>query len=268
MLAKVIAHGPDRDAAIAILCSALRETVVAGVSTNIAWLLDLLDSEAFRRGEMSTQTAAEVRPMPPDHRIAALAAAAHLLDATSDGDSGPWTSLGRWRLLGDAPLTIHGEGWEAQLDVLREGGGWAIRDPDTGTVARWSRDDDGVLVVDISGETIRAAVLPLGTGVEVFAQGGRWAVERGPTPRLAPGQRTAASTGRVVAPMPGSVVGVHVAEGDRVEPGQPLVTLTAMKMEIVLEAPIAGVVEAIACAPGDLVAADHELITLRAHNSE
>jgi biotin carboxyl carrier protein len=49
---------------------------------------------------------------------------------------------------------------------------------------------------------------------------------------------------------------------DRVERGQPLVTLTAMKMELVCEAPTAGLVESIACRVDDLVAADQLLVSL------
>jgi biotin carboxyl carrier protein len=67
----------------------------------------------------------------------------------------------------------------------------------------------------------------------------------------------------VVAPLPASVLGIHVAVGDRVERGAPLVTLNAMKMELICEAPAAGMVEAIACRVGDLVAADQLLVTLR-----
>jgi acetyl/propionyl-CoA carboxylase alpha subunit len=261
MLAKVVAHGPDRAAALAALRAALEGTVVAGVSTNLAWLLDLLDSDAFRAGRATTQTATEVHPAEPDRTIAPVAALAHLLDATSASDIGAWATLGPWRLSGAAPVTLHGDDWETRLDARREGDRWAIHDPETGLTVRWQRRDDGALAIDVGGETVPAAVVARGRDAEVFARGGRWLVRRGPRPTLAAARR-AASNGEVRAPMPGSVVSVHVQAGDRVERGDSLLTLTAMKMELVLDAPADGVVAEVACAPGELVAADQLLVSL------
>jgi biotin carboxyl carrier protein len=58
----------------------------------------------------------------------------------------------------------------------------------------------------------------------------------------------------VLAPMPGSVIAVHVTPGSTVDAGEPLVTLEAMKMEHAVAAPIAGRVTSIAVMPGDQVA--------------
>jgi acetyl/propionyl-CoA carboxylase alpha subunit len=262
MLAKVVAHGSSRDAALSALREALLGTVVAGVPTNIAWLLSLLDSAAFRSGEMSTQTAAAVPPGTPDPGIAAIAALATMLDAEPAGD-GPWARLGPWRMTGPAAVTLHGDGWERALIPRRAAGAWEIADPVTGTLARWSRGAEGVLDLRIGDATARAVAVERPGDVEVSARGGRWLVRRGPEPTRAPAQRATASNGQVVAPMPGTVVSVAVREGARVAPGDALVTLYAMKMELAMEAPEAGVVEAVACEEGELVAADQVLVTLR-----
>ncbi len=66
----------------------------------------------------------------------------------------------------------------------------------------------------------------------------------------------------VTAPMPGTVIRVHVAPGDRVEPRRPLVVLEAMKMETPLVAPYAAVVRAVHVAEGDAVAGGAVLVEL------
>jgi biotin carboxyl carrier protein len=66
----------------------------------------------------------------------------------------------------------------------------------------------------------------------------------------------------VTAPMPGTVLRVDVAPGDRVEARQPLVVLEAMKMETPLVAPYAAVVRAVHAAAGDAVAAGAVLVEL------
>jgi geranyl-CoA carboxylase alpha subunit len=55
------------------------------------------------------------------------------------------------------------------------------------------------------------------------------------------------------------VTRVHVAPGDRVDAGQPLITLTAMKMELTCEAPFAGTVAEVHCEAGELVDSDRVL---------
>ncbi len=62
--------------------------------------------------------------------------------------------------------------------------------------------------------------------------------------------------------MPGRVLAIHVSPGDRVDAGQPLVTLGAMKMELACEAPAAGTVARVACVVDGLVGANEVLVEL------
>ena len=97
---------------------------------------------------------------------------------------------------------------------------------------------------------------------------GSWGRERGSRPLL-----TVEATARVTeaagaeqsvvkAPMPGVVVRVLAAEGDRVEPRQPLVLLEAMKMETPLVSPYAAVVRRVLVSEGDRVAGGAVLVEL------
>ncbi len=68
--------------------------------------------------------------------------------------------------------------------------------------------------------------------------------------------------GRLTAPMPGRVVKIAVASGEHVSQNQPLITLEAMKMEHVIEAPHAGVVSEVHVHVGDQVPSGAQLLTL------
>jgi acetyl/propionyl-CoA carboxylase alpha subunit len=105
LLAKVIAHGKDREEARARLLRALRGTALLGVITNQAFLIDLLEDGAFRRGETFTDTVESREWRPPDEipDAALLAVAAFsstprsARGAEEDTDRySPWLRLGAW----------------------------------------------------------------------------------------------------------------------------------------------------------------------------
>jgi 3-methylcrotonyl-CoA carboxylase alpha subunit len=71
-----------------------------------------------------------------------------------------------------------------------------------------------------------------------------------------------------VAPMPGTIVALKVAVGDRVVVGQPLLIMEGMKMELTLAAPVAGRVERVLCSEGDSVEADAVLVDILPDEAE
>lgn len=73
----------------------------------------------------------------------------------------------------------------------------------------------------------------------------------------------AAGTGEIKAPMPGKILKVFVGAGDKVEQGQPVVAMEAMKMEYTLEADISGKVESLTVKVGDQVALGDLLAQLK-----
>jgi len=68
--------------------------------------------------------------------------------------------------------------------------------------------------------------------------------------------------GSVGAPMPGEVLAVKVKVGDKVEKGQPLAVLSAMKMEMVVQAPVSGVVKSISAEKGMKLQGDDLVLNL------
>ena len=66
----------------------------------------------------------------------------------------------------------------------------------------------------------------------------------------------------LICPMPGLLVKLHVAEGEEVQPGQPLATVEAMKMENILRAEKQAVVARLNAAEGDSLAVDAVILEL------
>jgi acetyl-CoA/propionyl-CoA carboxylase biotin carboxyl carrier protein len=263
MLAKIIACGSDRTSALEALRVSLRETIVAGLPTNIPWLIDLLNHDAMRAGHASTQTANEVAQTMPDHKLAVAAAVAHTLDRSRNATSDPWTAIGPLRLSGTATLMFHGDDWDERLGVRPEGSGWELVRGETVSPLRWWRDDLEIWTVALGDDVGRFGVAVDDDTINVAGNGGRWLIRTGQRPSGDSTRRQRTSDGRVRAPLPSRVLLIHAAEGDHVEAGQPLVTLSAMKIELVCDAPVAGTVESINCEVDQLVDAGDLLVGLK-----
>src|SRR5690606_5757604 len=115
------------------------------------------------------------------------------------------------------------------------------------------------LVIALDGTRLRLPVLRSGEDVVVFREGRQRF--RPASPYAFEGASGEADDA-VRSPMPGRVVAVHVAEGDSVSSGQPLLVMEAMKMELTLRAPADGQVAVLAAVAGEFVEADVVLVRL------
>jgi acetyl-CoA/propionyl-CoA carboxylase biotin carboxyl carrier protein len=221
MLAKLVAHGATRDEALERLRTALDETLILGVRTNVRFLRWLLDQPPMRDGEMRTDTIAGLDlPEPPTPGDAHWRAAAAALAA--DG-AGPWT--GGWRLNGPGVRRIrHGD--EERAVPLRDAGDLPFAERHLDTVH-----------VSVDGQSLEFIAAPPPTVEEAVAHA------------AAVGEGTA----HLVAPMPGRVIALRAAEGDAVTAHQPVVVLEAMKMEHAVVAPIDGTLSLLAVTDGQQV---------------
>lgn len=115
------------------------------------------------------------------------------------------------------------------------------------------RPEHGRLNLQVGARRLRAHVARDGVRRYVAMAGQTWALERPQPQRARRVNADAGGAGRVEAAMPGLVLDVLIAVGDAVESGQPLVLLSAMKMELRMAAPAAGIVKAVHCAAGQVV---------------
>ncbi len=299
MLSKVIAWGADRDTALRRLDAALAETVILGATTNVAYLRTLLADADVRAGRIDTTLIDRrfshlVAPDADAAQLVAVALLRHLrrrngqgptADAQSEGparSSALWRTPNGWRQAAPRPSAYRlTTGPVDRVDVLvlesAEGGRPVVPGRVRAAVTVGGADHQAELVL-LPGSPARASVTVDGVTQDfVFAEtpsstwlgaGGRAREFRILTRAEALAEELATVTRAegvadpdVRSPMPGTVVSVPVAPGDRVEAGDTLVTVEAMKMEHRLTAPMAGIAH-VTVAPGDLVKLDQLVATI------
>ena len=246
MLGKVIAHGPDRETARRALVEALDATGILGLTTNAGFLRALVASEEFRLATIDTawlDTAVVEPPSPEVPRVFAAWIQALLVAVEETGH--PFQADG-WRLGGTPAPTV------VELDetVLVDRAAGRVASGSVSHEVRQLSAENHVAVLSIDGRREVAVVNVQPHTAEVAYQGQRFVFEK---PDVFADQGAAVGDGTVVAPMPGTVLDVRVAEGDAVAEGDVLGVVEAMKMELALKAPFTGTVTAVDATAGEQV---------------
>jgi biotin carboxyl carrier protein len=118
---------------------------------------------------------------------------------------------------------------------------------------------DGRYLVD-DGMRRRVAYAVRGRDTWVFLDGRVYTL--GPVDRSSRARRSRDEAGALDAPMPATVLAVHVTPGQQVRRDDTLVLLEAMKMELPIRAPRDGVITAVSCQVGQLVAPGTRLVEM------
>ena len=232
MIAKLIAHGDDREEAIGALAAILDQVEVWPVRTNAAFLFNALLEPEFGAAEIDTgfieKNLNTLVPDPePDDAIWRGAAMVAL--AQADDEQG---DLAGFRL--NAPT-------RRQATLGRSGELRSVS-PDDGEIAAVSGFSDGErVVVFYEGQAYEFALGSRGTGTSHGIH-----------------------DGEIEAPMPGKVTAVEVSPGETVVKGQRLLTLEAMKMEHALIAPFDGTVAELNAKTGSQVTEGTILVKVEA----
>ena len=267
MIAKLIVWDENREAAIRRLQSALAETEVVGVKTNLAFLERLARHPAFLAGDTDTAFIARhkadlLAATAIDNWTLAFACARLLADECTDpGD--PWDGNSGWRLNGPASRLVEftAEDDTAPIEChieVEHGERFFVRGDDRLSFA-WSLREDGALKLRLDQEKRVGRVVRAGDAFAVLANGARRTLTLFDPYRFE--GDTGANEGRLTALMPGRVVKLMAAANDTVKKGQPLIVMEAMKMEHTIVSPRDGVIERVAFQPGDMVPADAVLFS-------
>jgi 3-methylcrotonyl-CoA carboxylase alpha subunit len=265
MLSKIIAWGTDRSEAVSRLHGALAATAVVGVTTNVGFLRRLVEHPAVKAGDLDTglveRIAADlVGDLAPAHAVAAAALLEDLLGAPHGPVVDPWTARDGWRLTGPAPRPSRWRIAGRDVEVTLHAG--TVRVGDEGAQEASARlAARARLEVTSSGNTSSYTWFTDSDVVWLARDGDTWEVtrQRQTVDRTGP---AAAGAGPVTSPMPGTVLQVHVQDGDAVTAGQALVSVGAMKMEHVVASPVDGTVDRVLVHTGDSVVLEQPLAVI------
>jgi len=277
MIAKLIAHGPDREAARLSLRHGLRDSTITGVTTNIGFLAALLDEPEVIASEADTghigRRLAALTAQASPEAATAVAAALRLPrgEPAGEGPRSPW--------YGQAPIDGgHDRRWLAPEAPL---GRIALQHGDCEVRAALRARDHDEASLEVGGGIYGVHVQQTGEAGGIWRGnvGGRvWsAVTRGGTTDVLvdgwretfadvddEGDRHSGGQGAARAPLPGVVSVVAVSVGDTVRRGQILATVEAMKMENQVLASTDGTVVEMDCRPGMTVTSGQILVRIAA----
>ena len=271
MIAKLVVHGRDRATALSRLAHALRQYQILGLNTNIDFLGALLAIPEFARAEFDTGFIGKHHQQlfaedgEKFQRALVLAAAAMLpafAAAAPSADYSPWDLRNHWRMNSSSVERIRlvRDGVEHEVLVEQRNRGWhfVCAGHDHRLAASWI--DPQRMRVDFDGERIELAVVRDSGAISLAWHGHSYRFDLPVAVHDA--DSDADSAGHPHAPMSGAVVAVPIAPGDKVEMGDALMVIEAMKMEHTIVAQTAATVSEVLFAVGDQVEEGETLVIL------
>lgn len=282
MIAKLVTHGPTRDAALDTQASALDRFHIEGIQDNIPFVAAVMDEARFRSGNFTTAyikdefpegfTGVEPKQDQLEYILAAVSfahslqverAASHYAERVNNA----WTGHTEWTVI------LGGEYYPVRLlieedplygDMDGSSANMQFNDKSYELVTRWVPGTN-LFEGSLNGVDFAVSFVPRKAGMHIRHRGvaKRFIVC---TPRQAElyarlPEKEAPDTSRlIISPMPGLVVSMEVTVGQEVKAGEGVCVVEAMKMQNIIRAEADGTVSAINVKAGDAVAADEILV--------
>jgi propionyl-CoA carboxylase alpha chain len=266
MIAKLVATGETRDAAIGHMRGALDAYYIRGVSHNIPFLNAVMTHPRFISGDLTTAFIDEtygdgfsLTHMAQDNpsTFVAVAAVARDIGERSSSKGGA----------DGAYVAVIRDGAETPYEISKTEIGWSVRIGDatiqvetdwrSGEPLCWVRIDEGAPIcvqLDRVGEWVRLGHAGRQSDILILSE--RVAALN----RLMPRKEPPDMSRFLLSPMPGLLVQIAVAEGDAVKAGETLAVVEAMKMENVLRAERDGVIKTLHAGDGDSLKVDQQIL--------
>ena len=269
MIAKLITWAPTREEAADLQIEALDSFRIKGLGHNVDFLSAIMQHERFRSGELTTGFIAEEYPdgfegAPASEahlrQLAALFAGAEFDTQVRAGQisgklAGADNPPSHWMVkIGSQSFDVMLEVGGATVDGVRMNGtwDWAVGE----TFANVTGDNEMVIQIERVG--VRWRITTRGASHEALVLPARLKAHEGHMIEKEPPDLSK----MLICPMPGMLVKLHVAEGETVQPGQPLATVEAMKMENILRAEKEAVIAKVNASEGESLAVDAVILEL------
>jgi 3-methylcrotonyl-CoA carboxylase alpha subunit len=276
MISKLIVWGEDRQQCLSTLKQALQEYQIAGVTTNLSFLRRIVNVEAFKQGQVTTQFIEEFsnqlvtdKDVIQHHLLAAVCN--HMLSRKSIGKdtqqtaeigTSPWHTMSSFRLNQNARETLNfslnnGQDVTVTVDTLTAHS-WniTINDNTQQVFARLEKDQ---LQYEVNGQWHSARIIQHNNRLWVYDTDGESQLQF----KISDYNQQDEQQGSLKAPMNGTIIQVNTCVGQTVKAGDVLMIMEAMKMEHTIKAPEDGAVKEISFQVGDLVAEGAMLIEMQ-----
>jgi propionyl-CoA carboxylase alpha chain len=270
MIAKLVTWGKTRDEAADLQIDALDRFEIEGLGHNIDFVSAIMQHPRFRSGELTTGFIAEEypdgfhgAPASPDLMRKLAVIAGFVATAEADRSRQIDGQLGDTL---DPPSS-----WQVKIDdILHDvtlDGDDASVDGKAIELSMEYTPGDRLIEAEVYGETIFVKLTKGRIGFKLTARGASHQV------RILPAHVAHLADHMIekippdlskylICPMPGLLVALHVEAGEKVEAGQPLAVVEAMKMENILRAEKAGVVKLLNATQGDSLAVDAVILEM------
>ncbi|KAK2583143.1 hypothetical protein KPH14_009167 [Odynerus spinipes] len=285
MIAKLVVWGFDRNEALRILRSKLCEYNVAGLDTNIEFIKDLCLHPGFQNGEVHTNFIAENSKelfrnlYVPDEILmqGALALILHeemnALSASlkTNNPFSPFATETGLRFNHVLNRTLKFDVDDKNMEVNVKYIEPEIFSMRTNNIGPWRKvigtlkkvHNVLVLSTEINGVITKAKVAKLQNKLHLFTNNREWQLNIArPKYESQLTKTIEVQPSNALSPMPGIVDKIFIKKGDKVQQGDALVVIIAMKMEHVIKASMNGIVEDVSCSVGDNVSKDKLLVKL------
>ena len=270
MIAKLITWAPTRLEAIDKQIAALDNFEIEGVGHNIDFVSAIMQHPRFRSGEITTGFIAEEYPdgfhgSPASPEFLRTLAAIAAFAATAEADRARRVDgqLGK-RLRPPANWQINVGGANHHVSISTDG---ILVDGGDLDIELEYTPGDRIVEATLADAPLAVRILRTRAGFKLTTRGASHIA------RVLPAHVAALSAHMIektppdlsrflLSPMPGLLTALHVAAGDKVEAGQPLAVIEAMKMENILRAGKTGTVKSISASQGDSLAVDQVILEL------